>query len=75
MITMTRTRERYNPDLYNIPFYTEKPASINPQILNVQEEIESERYRAHMLERQVNKMAREHAREKQDLINRLEDVK
>ena len=28
-----------------------------------------------MLERQINEMAREHAREKQDLVNRIEEIR
>jgi len=71
MITMTRTRERYNPDLYHIPI----PKGRTEQILDVQDEIEGERHRSHILERQINEMARAHAREKQDLVQRLEELK
>ena len=73
MITMTKTRERYNPDMYNVPFYPGKPA-LN-QMLDVSQEIEQERFRSNMLERQINEMARGHAREKQDLVQRLEELK
>ena len=73
MIHMANTRERYNPDAYNVPVYPPKP-EMN-RIFDVQEEIEAERFRSHMLERQVKEMAREHAREKQDLVQRLEELK
>merc|ERR1719402_1108863 len=59
MIDMTRTRQRYNPDLYHIPI----PKGRTEQILDVQDEIEGERHRSHILERQINEMARAHARE------------
>ena len=45
------------------------------QSFDVQEEIESERFRSHMLERQVNEMAREHAREKQTLVRKNQELK
>ena len=78
MIDMTRTRQRYNPELYDLPFPAQPRNARSPgvnQILDAQEEIDGERYRAHMLERQINDMARVHAREKQDLIQRLEELK
>jgi hypothetical protein len=31
--------------------------------------------RTSMLERQINEMARDHAREKQDLVNRIEEIR
>ena len=71
---MTKTREKYHPNLYQLPQYGPESIRRNPMI-EQDDEIESERYRANMLERQVNEMAREHAREKQDLIQRLEELK
>ena len=73
MITMTQTRERYKPDMYNVPMYPTKP--VMNQMLDVNQEIEQERFRSNMLERQINEMARGHAREKQDLVQRLEELK
>jgi len=59
--------------MYNVPMYPTKP--VMNQMLDVNQEIEQERFRSNMLERQINEMARGHAREKQDLVQRLEELK
>ncbi|CAG5082961.1 Oidioi.mRNA.OKI2018_I69.PAR.g10245.t1.cds [Oikopleura dioica] len=76
----TKTREKYTPGNYALPQYSAVPGLAPPNSkalpgYHMQEEIETERMRTAMLERQINEMAREHAREKQDLVNRIEEIR
>lgn len=75
----TKTREKYTPGNYGPPQYSALPGLAPPASklpgYHMQEEIETERMRTSMLERQINEMARDHAREKQDLVNRIEEIR
>ena len=77
MISMTRNRPRYNEQMFLNP---PPPYSIGyqpgpfPYSTN-QDDYEAERYRNKILERQVQDMARDHAREKQGLVSKLEELR
>ncbi|CBY18530.1 unnamed protein product [Oikopleura dioica] len=75
----TKTREKYTPGNYGPPHYSALAGLAPPASkltgYHMQEEIETERMRTSMLEKQINEMARDHAREKQDLVNRIEEIR
>ena len=60
---------------YAYPPYCSGGPIIEEIPYHLQENYESERYRNRVLERQLQNLAREHAREKQDHINKIKEIK
>ena len=82
MISLTRNRQRYDPQSFMAPAYSNyfsNPVPPQPQLqasnVNIYEDYEAERYRNRVLERQINDINRMHAKEKQGLVTKLEDLR
>jgi len=79
MISMTRNRQRYDPQSFMGPHYANYYSNPMPSVpasnTNIFEDYEAERYRNRVLERQLQDINRAHAREKQGLVTKLEDLR
>ena len=81
MISLTRNRQRYNPQNFMAPAYSNyfgnqpQPPPLQGSNTNIFEDYEAERYRNRVLERQIKDINRMHAREKQGLVTKLEDLR
>lgn len=76
MISMTQNRARYNDQMFlnHNPYpYQSHPNHYYPQ--SGLDDYDAEKYRNKILERQITDMAREHAREKQGLVAKLEELR
>ena len=76
MISMTQNRARYNDQMFlnHNPY----PYQSHPNHYYLQsgpDDYDAEKYRNKILERQITDMAREHAREKQGLVAKLEELR
>ena len=80
MISLTRNRQRYDPQSFMAPAYSNYYSNTGPPQLqasnaNIYEDYEAERYRNRVLERQIQDINRMHAKEKQGLVTKLEDLR
>ena len=81
MISLTRNRQRYDPQSFMAPAYSNyfsnpvPPPQIQASNSNIYEDYEAERYRNRVLERQIQDINRMHAKEKQGLVTKLEDLR
>ena len=83
MISLTRNRQRYNPQNFVAPAFSnyfgnqpqQQQAPPQGSNTNLFEDYEAERYRNRVLERQIQDIGRMHAREKQGLVTKLEDLR